>query len=140
MGAAQLSPSLPIRLASGFGLAIAVFAFVAVPLAVENGYTPSPVGDLVRAAGDSLKPDTQFALVDFKEPTAVWEMRRVMSGYAQFVSEDDFLSYLDQPGSRAIICTSELYDRLKFLTPHPNGRPSKCPASTPRRENRSISR
>jgi 4-amino-4-deoxy-L-arabinose transferase-like glycosyltransferase len=101
--AAQLSPSLPIRLAGGFGLAFAVVACIAVPLAVENGFTPSPVGDLVRASGDNLKPDTQFALVDFKEPTAVWEMRRVTGSYAEIVDHVKINEYLKEPGPRAVI-------------------------------------
>ena len=116
--AAELSPKLPIRMATGFGVAFAVLAIVGVPLAVQNGYSPSPVGKLVFVAGDNLKPDTQFALVDFKEPTAVWEMRRVTNEYAQFVSDDDFLSFLDQPNPCAVICTTELYARLKLLSPH----------------------
>jgi len=101
--AAQLSPSLPLRLAGGFGLGFAVLTFFAVPLAVENGFTPSPVGALVREAGDNLKPDTQFALVDFKEPTAVWEMRRVTGSYADHVEHDRILEYLKEPGPRAVI-------------------------------------
>jgi len=118
--AAELSPSLPLRLAGGFGLAFAVVAFIGVPLAVENGFTPSPVGDLVRAAGDNLKPDTQFALVDFKEPTAVWEMRGVTTCYAQFASEDNFPAPLNEPGPRALIVSSDFYRRLHLLSPHPD--------------------
>ena len=119
--AAELSPVLPLRVAGVCGIAFALLAIIGIPLAVTHGYSPSPVQELVFAAGDNLKPDTQFALVDFKEPTAVWEMRQVTERYAQLVSDDEdngFLSYLDQPGPRAVICTSEIYDRLKFLTPH----------------------
>jgi 4-amino-4-deoxy-L-arabinose transferase-like glycosyltransferase len=100
---AQLSPKLPIRLAAGFGLAFAALAIVGAPLAMENGYSPSPVGKLVFAAGDNLKPDTQFALVDFKEPTAVWEMRRVTRAYAQLIDSSKITSYLQSPGPRAVI-------------------------------------
>ena len=103
--AAQLSPSLPLRLMGGFGLGFGLLAFVGVPLAVENGFSPSPVGELVREAGDTLKPETQFALVDFKEPTAVWEMRRVCKGYGQLVSWKDLSSFMAGDGSRAVILT-----------------------------------
>jgi 4-amino-4-deoxy-L-arabinose transferase-like glycosyltransferase len=103
--AAQLSPSLPLRLMGGFALGFALLAFVGVPLAVENGFSPSPVGKLVREAGETLKPETQFALVDFKEPTAVWEMRRVCKGYGQLVSWKDLSSFMAGDGSRAVILT-----------------------------------
>jgi 4-amino-4-deoxy-L-arabinose transferase-like glycosyltransferase len=116
--AAKLSPSLPLRLIGGFGIVLALATLVAVPLAVENGFSPSPVGDLVRAAGDSLKPDTQFALVDFKEPTAVWEMRGVTKAYAQLLPEKDVAAYLAQPGPRAVILSSALWQKQNG-TPDP---------------------
>ena len=133
--AAQLSPSLPIRLAGGFGLAFMALAIVGIPLAVENGYTPSPVGDLVRDAEFALiqiepvtiphagtlpigmspfrlTQDAAFALVDFKEPNVVWEMRRVVNGYGQAIPEEDVLSYLNQPGPRAVVISTKLWTKL----------------------------
>ncbi len=101
--AAELSAVLPLRIAFLFGLVFAVLAIIGIPLAVANGYTPSPVGKLVFAAGDTLKPDTQFALVDFKEPTAVWEMRRVTASYAEFIDTSAAVTYLSQPGPHAVI-------------------------------------
>jgi len=112
--AAQLSPKLPIRLAAAFGLAFAVLAIIGVPLAMQNGYSPSPVGKLVFAAGDSLKPDTQFALVDFKEPTAVWEMRRVSTGFANLIDANHVQAFLHEPGSRAVIFTKDEWQQLNL--------------------------
>lgn len=137
--AAQLSPALPIRLVGGFGVAFAIFSLIAVPLAVENGYTPSPVGDLVRAAADNLKPETQFALVDFKEPTAVWEMRRVVKGYAQIIPESDVETFLNQPGPHAVILSDQAFGRLQGARNLLPGNSTPPAASTPRRVSRSNS-
>jgi len=111
--AAELSAVLPLRVAFVTGAVLTLVAIVGVPLAMGNGYSPSPVGKLVFVAGDGLKSDTQFALVDFKEPTAVWEMRRVTKGYAQLISENDFPRFMDEPGPRAVIMSKELFDGLR---------------------------
>ena len=88
-----------------------MLAVIGVPLAMESGYSPSPVGKLVFAAGDYLKPNTQFALVDFKEPTAVWEMRRVTKSFAQFVDPTQVRTYLNQPGPRAVIVSKDQWQQ-----------------------------
>ncbi len=133
--AAELSPSRPIRLAAGCGLALALLSIVAIPtLAAENGTTPSPVGDLVREADDFPKPDqkpffhpaislseipvgrvtmdTAFGLVDFREPTAVWEMRHVTRAFADFIDAKNVRAYLDQPNSHAVILSTDLWQQL----------------------------
>ena len=115
--AAELSAVLPLRVAGAFGIAFALLAIIGVPLAMENGYSPSPAGKLVFTAGDSLKPDTQFALVDFKEPTAVWEMRRVSHSYAALIGPGGVESFLALPGPRAVILTSDLAGSLNWLLP-----------------------
>jgi 4-amino-4-deoxy-L-arabinose transferase-like glycosyltransferase len=85
------------------GTVFTAITCVAVPIAIANGATPSPVGQLVRAAGDNLKPDTQFALVDFQEPNAVWEMRRISRGYGQIIGVSAITPYLKQPGPRMVL-------------------------------------
>ena len=111
--ASGLSVSLPIRLAGGFGLGVALLTLVAVPLALANHATPSPVGELVRAAGDSLKPETEFALVDFQEPNTIWEMRRVCQGYGQPIAEVNMDTFLNQPGPRAAVLSTDLLHHLR---------------------------
>ena len=133
--AAQLSPKLPIRLAAGFGLAFAVLAIVGVPLALEKGFWPSPAGKLVRDAEFALiqiepvtvphagtlpiglspfrlTEDSAFALVDFKEPSVIWEMRRVVKGYGQIVPESEVFSFLNQPGPHAVVLSTGLWQRI----------------------------
>ena len=113
--AAGLSPHQVTRLGWRTGIIAALLALVGIPIALAYNATSSPVGQLVREAHDVLTPETQFALVDFQEPNAIWEMRRVVRGYAQMIDRDDVAAYLDHPGPRAVILSSELWRRFHFL-------------------------
>ncbi len=104
-----LSPGTLTELGWVTGIILALLTVVLVPLALANHATPSPVGELVRRAGSDLKPDTEFALVDFQEPNAIWEIRRVAKGYGQAISESDITSFLNQPGPRAVVLTTALW-------------------------------
>ena len=111
--ASDLSPVLPTQLAGGFGLTFAVLALIAVPLALADQATPSPVGELVRKAGDALTPDTEFALVDFQEPNAIWEMRRVVYSPAYFPPAEKVIPFLKQSGPRAVVLSTSLWQHLR---------------------------
>lgn len=96
-----------------------VVALVFVPLALANHASPSPVGELVQQAGNHLEPQTEFALVDFQEPTAIWEMRRVVKNYGQSISDEDAVFFLKQSGPHAIIISSDVWNRFKILSSDP---------------------
>jgi len=96
------------------GLAFALLTAILVPIAIANHATPSPVGELVREAGATLTPDTQFALVDFQEPNAIWEMRRVVKGYGQTIPQSEILASLSRPGPCAILLTSALWQQIEL--------------------------
>jgi 4-amino-4-deoxy-L-arabinose transferase-like glycosyltransferase len=98
------------------GFAFALLAAIGIPIAIANHATPSPVGELVRAAGDNLKPDTQFALVDFQEPNTIWEIRRITTGYSQPIAESDVRSFLNQRGPRAVILSTPAFGRMMGTT------------------------
>lgn len=108
-----LNPGLLIKLATGFGIILTLLTVVFIPLALANHMTPSPVGELVHDAQDMLTPNTEFALVDFQEPNAIWEMRRVSKGYGQTISDSEVLAFLGQPGSRAVVLSTELWKKLE---------------------------
>jgi 4-amino-4-deoxy-L-arabinose transferase-like glycosyltransferase len=110
---AGLHPALPTQLAIGMGILFALLTAVLAPIGLAHGFSPSPAGSLVRQADGAITPDTRFALVDFQEPNAVWEMRRVTKAYAEPISEADVLAYLDQPGPRAIVLSTPLWERIK---------------------------
>ena len=106
-----LRPALPIRLATGTGVVLALLMltgeFIVLPI-----ITPSPVGELVHDSRKTLSPKTEFALVDFQEPNAIWEMRRIMNGYAQTIPESEVLSFLDAPGPRAVLLSTSMWQRI----------------------------
>ena len=110
--ASELRSCLPLQLAWGTGMSLAVVAAVAIPLALENHATPSPIGKLVKASHGVLTPETEFALVDFQEPNAIWEMRRVTKGYGKVIPESEVLSFLGQPGAHAVILSTALWKKI----------------------------
>ena len=108
-----LNPGLPIRLAGGIGIILAFLTTILVPMALTNHATPSPVGELVRKANDVLTPQTEFALVDFQEPNAVWEMRRACQGYGQFIADSSVVEFLNRSGPRAVVLSTPLWQKLR---------------------------
>jgi len=108
-----LSPGTLTELGWISGIVFALLAAIVIPIAFAAHARSSPVGRLVRDADGFLKPDTEFALVDFQEPNAIWEMRRVAKGYGQVISEAEVKSFLNQPGPRAVILSTSLWQHLR---------------------------
>ena len=109
---AGLAPALPARVMTIFGFALALVALIGVPLALKHGGNPSPVGELVRQAGADLQPGTRVVLVDFAEPNAVWEMRRVVLLPLDQIGPEAVPDFLAKPGSRAVILTKKAWEQL----------------------------
>jgi hypothetical protein len=95
------------------GILFAVLASVLIPFTIFHHATPSPVGELVREAGPLLTPSTEFALVDFQEPNAIWEVRRISKNYGQTIAAKDVPSFLRQPGPRAVVLSNAAWDRIR---------------------------
>ena len=107
------SVALPTRTLARMGwITGGVLALVTIVFA---GTVPSAPRELVRAAGKSLTPDTQFALVDFREPSTIWEMRRDVEAFGKSIDDSEPETFLAQPGPRAIILSSDLWKRDHFL-------------------------
>ena len=111
---AGLSPRLPALLAGGVGIMLALIAAVRIPVALAHHFNPSPTGELVRAAqaDQTLTPGTEFALVDFKEPNAIWEMRRISESYGQLIPESEVIAFLGRPGPHAVVLSAEVWQLL----------------------------
>ncbi len=140
---AGLSPGTLTELGWICGAGFALLAIISIPIALANHATPSPVGELVRDAEfpapiqieavtfphagtlplgfpqGRLTNDSAFALVDFQEPNAIWEMRRVVKGFAQTIPESEVETFLSQPGPHAVILSTPAFGRLKGATSAP---------------------
>ena len=108
-----LSPRLMTKLGWIFGIGFGAMTLLGAPLVLWLNATPSPTGGLVRNACAALTPQTKFALVDFQEPNAIWEMRRVCTAYGEFIPESGVLTYLQQPGPRAVVLSSDAWQRVR---------------------------
>ena len=109
----KLGP-LPTKLGWIAGIGLTVVAAIGIPIGLACHATPSPAGELVRQAGDVLSPQAQVGMVDFREPTAVWETRRIVTGDLQLVGDADPLTFLKELGPRAIILSTPLWYRLEL--------------------------
>jgi 4-amino-4-deoxy-L-arabinose transferase-like glycosyltransferase len=109
--AAGFAPAVPLRWTIGFGFVLAVVALEGIPLALRHGENPSPTGVLVNEARLELSPGTRVALVDFREPNAVWEIRRVVRAPLDEISGDGAAAYLCQPGPRAVLLSTDAWTR-----------------------------
>jgi 4-amino-4-deoxy-L-arabinose transferase-like glycosyltransferase len=93
---------------AGFAVVTAIF----VSIAMANHGTPSPIGELVRLAGPAITPETQISVVDFQEPNAVWETRRVSRRFVKFINPYAIAAALSQPGSQAIILPTVEWNKI----------------------------
>jgi len=115
--AANLTPARPLRTLLIFGLALTLAALVVIPLLPGGGGNPSPVGELVRDAKGVLTPDTRVALVDFREPNSVWEMRRLVRAPLEEISDEAAPGYLRAAGPRALIVSAAAWTKLRVSDP-----------------------
>lgn len=110
------SPRFLARLGWISGIVIALLTVVLIPLLPANHLTPSPVGTLVREARGAVSPTTQFALADFQEPSGVWEIRAVSKAYVRSVSDAEVVPFLNQPGPRAVVLSTQHWHELQSGT------------------------
>ena len=122
------------------GGALALLTGILVPIAMAHHGTPSPIGKLVRNAGTAITPETQVSVVDFQEPNAVWESRRVSHGYVKFIYPYEIAAVLARPGPQAIILPTAEWNKIgtyaqgitnedKSITPLPFIDPAKISAT-----------
>jgi 4-amino-4-deoxy-L-arabinose transferase-like glycosyltransferase len=113
--AAGLPARPPLRLMIVVGLVLGVVLGVLGHFCGPLGATPSPTGMLVQKAGAVVTPDLHVAMVDFREPNAVWEMRRIVRAPLDEISEDAAVAYMNQPGARAILLSRAAWARMHGL-------------------------
>jgi 4-amino-4-deoxy-L-arabinose transferase-like glycosyltransferase len=110
--AVGLPARLPINFSWTFGVVLALLAVGAGIVTVRTGESCSPVGRLVQQARPLLAPETKFALVDFQEPNAIWEMRRAVRADGATIPDNEVIAYLQEPGPRAVVLSTKLWNPL----------------------------
>ncbi|MEI6871921.1 MAG: glycosyltransferase family 39 protein [Verrucomicrobiota bacterium] len=67
---------------------------------------------MTKALAPVIKPDTAVALVDYREPSLVWGVRGIVTGYAEMIGEESVSDWLAQPGARVCILTEEALSKI----------------------------
>ena len=90
-----------------------VVAFVLLPLI--KSVSPSP--QLLRLAEPWLKPQMEFAAVDYDEPSLVWYFRGRVNGYFHSLPPDAIHEFMARPGPRFCVLPVAVADRLFPVLP-----------------------
>jgi hypothetical protein len=129
--------------------------FVAVPLLAFGKIQSLSVSDaIVERLEDVLPPEAEVALVDYQEPSLIWDLRRTLRTFPKTLPANEIASWLAQPGPRCCILSDAIARtiegpwirreaagwnlakgrriRLVALTPPPNeAAPPRQPALAP---------
>jgi 4-amino-4-deoxy-L-arabinose transferase-like glycosyltransferase len=100
--------SLFNRIAIGTACGLASVAVIVPPMVAPF----FPAYTLFRDCRRFLQPHTQFASVDFQEPSLVWYFRSRVRGFLTPVGKKGAPGFMDQPGSRLVIVPTELVETL----------------------------
>jgi 4-amino-4-deoxy-L-arabinose transferase-like glycosyltransferase len=71
-----------------------------------------PARELFRQSREYLRPEMQFAAVDFNEPSLVWYFRSAVRGWLSTVPPRNVQPFMEQTGARFVILPTELAQKL----------------------------
>jgi 4-amino-4-deoxy-L-arabinose transferase-like glycosyltransferase len=75
-----------------------------------------PVPELFKKARADLRPEMEFAIVGYHQPSAVWYFRSRLRNWLHGVDSDEVRPFMDSPGARLVILPTEtareLYPQL----------------------------
>ncbi|MGH7198615.1 MAG: ArnT family glycosyltransferase [Candidatus Omnitrophota bacterium] len=94
--------------AAGMTLLVLAVSFILFPIATRA----FPAADLARQSSPWLKPEMEFASVEFNEPSLVWTFRKYVRGWHRALSPEDAASFMQKPGSRFCILPSPLAEQV----------------------------
>jgi hypothetical protein len=91
------------RIAIGAAVAVIAIAFVLFPLLGPT----FPSAQLYKLARNDLRPEMDFAHIDYAEPSVVWYFRSRCHGFFRGLNPDQLEQFMNFPGPRfAIVPTS----------------------------------
>ena len=106
----------PIRPFRRAVLGVTAFAALAAGLAfpIVRQYSPAP--QLLAQVGGALRPEMEFAAVDYDEPSLVWYFRTRVNGFCAAMPPAELPAFMAQPGPRFCILPADTAGRL-FAAP-----------------------
>lgn len=121
---AELSTARFTRLALGMTTVNLVLAFVVSPFLAGKLTVPVPAIQScafipIKDVSASLKldPATEFASVDYDEPSQVWYFRRYLSNYHTLIYQHQVLEYMRRTGPRLCVLPEEYLKNYPPLDP-----------------------
>ncbi len=66
----------------------------------------SPARELIAQAHNSLRPETQFAAVDYREPSVVWYSRAYVRSFMVPLTAAEAAGFMANAGPRFVILTT----------------------------------
>ena len=108
----ELQPKRFAALAGGMTALNLALAFIIFPLASEHYLVP------IRqmCASENFSPDTEFASVDYDEPSQVWYFRRKLNTWHTLLQPDQVTEFMNKPGPRLCVVPSALAGSLTSTT------------------------
>lgn len=114
--AAPTLAALSAALFRGLVLGMAAFnlalAFIAFPVLANNSLIPMKSV----AASLQLAPETEFASVDYDEPSQIWYLRGKLKTWHQLLAPKDVIGFMNQPGPRLCVVPEDLAKTLAIPT------------------------
>jgi 4-amino-4-deoxy-L-arabinose transferase-like glycosyltransferase len=99
----------PIKWAVTMAALAVIFSLAIPPLSPRY----FPIVHLAREAAPSLKPETQFATVEFQEPDVVWYFRAHIHGWVTAISRGEASAFMKEPGPRCCLLPSAIAETLE---------------------------
>jgi len=105
---AELSTALFARLVIGMTALNLALAFIVSPWLAAGYILP------IKSVASSLKlsPETEFASVNYDEPSQIWYFRRQLTTWHELLQPGDVIGFLNKPGPRLCVVPEELAKTL----------------------------
>jgi 4-amino-4-deoxy-L-arabinose transferase-like glycosyltransferase len=100
---AEMKPSLFTKFTVGMTALNLALAFIVFPLAANHYLLP--VRQICAEA--NLPPQTEFASVDYDEPSQIWYFRRQLETWHALLQPGEVAGYMAQPGPRLCVLPTE---------------------------------
>ncbi len=95
-------------LSAGTAVVTLVFSLAVFPFAARA----FPAAELARQSAPWLKPEMEFASVEFNEPSLVWAFRKYVRGWHHPLSPEETARFMRKPGPRFCVLPTSLVDQV----------------------------